>query len=206
MVSSIGLIKELNQLQSYKDQNIKNEMTILIINENSLNFSEINKGNQIYLEKKNKVAFKLGGDEHQFAITEQSYSTGKHYFEVFLETEPYERSLIIGVTTSRSEYNFNPSVVKGFYGYVLSECKKVSSTPSGKSELIEYGDITKMGDRVGVMLEFTSSGLDISFYINKINMGVAFKNLPYNIYYPAVVLGFDGTRCLISNKMIYPDL
>jgi hypothetical protein len=206
MVSSMGIIKELNPIKSYKDQNIKNDISIMIINQCDLAFSDTNKGNLIYLESKNKVAFKSGGDDHQFVIGNQCYTRGKHYFEVFLETEPYERSLIIGVTNSRKEYNLNTADMKGFYGYVLSECKKVSSNASGKTELTEYGDVTKMGDRVGVMLEFTTSGLDISFYINKINMGLAFKGLPNNLYYPGVVLGFDGTRCRISNNMVYPDL
>ncbi len=56
------------------------------------------------------------------------------------------------------------------------------------------------------MMEFFANGLDVSFYINKINMGVAFKGLSINTYYPSVVLGFDGTMLRITNNVGFPDL
>lgn len=96
--------------------------------------------------------------------------------------------------------------MKGFWGFVLSECKKIYNNPSGKVESVEYGDITKMGDRVGIMMEFQATGVDITFYVNKINLGVAFKNLPLGMYYPTAVLGFDGTRVKITNRVGYPDV
>ena len=55
-------------------------------------------------------------------------------------------------------------------------------------------------------MEFTELGLDVSFFINKINLGVAYKSLPFNTYYPCVVLGFDGTRVKMINKVSFPEI
>jgi hypothetical protein len=206
MFSSLGFVKELNTLKTFRDQEIKTETTILILESIRLNFSEINRGSMIYLENKNRIATKQGGDEHQIVQTDQGFLMSKHYFEVILLTEPYERSVIIGISLKRSDFNINSNDMKGFYGFILSECKKVSQGTNNKVELVEYGDITKIGDRVGILMEFFTSGLDVTFFVNKINMGVAFKSLPLNMYFPSVILGYDGTRVRITNNILFPDV
>jgi hypothetical protein len=206
MFSSLGFVKELNILKTFREEEIKTETTILILDPVRLNFSEINRGSMIYLQNKNLIASKQGGDEHQIVLTEQGYSISKHYCEFVLLTEPYERSVIIGLSLKRSDFNINSNDMKGFYGFILSECKKVSQGSNNKVELVEYGDLTKMGDRVGILMEFLPTGLDVSFFINKINMGVAFKSLPLNTYYPSVILGYDGTRVRITNNVEFPDV
>jgi hypothetical protein len=206
MMACLGRIRELNSLKTFREEGIKDEETILILDPLKLKFSEVNKGSMIYLENRNRIASKQGGDDHQVVMTEQGFSISKHYCEVILLTEPYERSVIIGVSIKRSEFNLNSNEMKGFYGFILSECKKVQHGANNKVEMAEYGDLTKIGDRVGILLEFFPNGLDVSFFINKINMGVAFKNLPLTTYYPSVVLGFDGTRVRITNNVTFPDV
>jgi hypothetical protein len=207
LVSSNGKIKELNPYKTFREEQIKMNETILLIPPGNLNFSEITKGHLIWLENRNRTAVKQGGDEPQMVMTEQGYSCGKNYFEFLLETEAIERSVIIGLSLKRTEYtNINVNEIKNFFGYILSECKKVSTNASGKVELVEYGDITKIGDRIGIMTEFTPTGVDVSFWINKVNMGVAFKNLPTATYYPALILGYDGTRVRVTNKVGFPDV
>jgi hypothetical protein len=206
LFTTIGKLKELSVYKSYRDENIGNDALIVLLPVNSINFSDLHKGHLIYLDNNNRTSTKQGGDEHQIVLTEQGYSIGKNYCEVILDTEPYERSVIVGVSLKRNDFNLNPNDVKGFWGFVLSDCKKVTNNAQGKVELTEYGDVCKMGDRVGILVEFTGQGVDISFYINKINMGVAFKSLPQNTYYPGVALGFDSTKVRITNKVGYPDI
>jgi hypothetical protein len=76
---------------------------------------------------------------------------------------------------------------------------------NGQVEQVEYGDLSKMGDRIGILMEFGDKGLDVSFFINKINMGVAFKNLPGGTYYPCVLLYFEGAKVRIMNRVPIPD-
>jgi len=87
--------------------------------------------------------------------------------------------------------------------YVCS-LKKIYNVGS-KVEYEDYGDITKISDKVGILLEFTESGLDITYFINKKNIGVAFKSLPPNTYYPCVVLGYDGTKVKMVNNVSFPE-
>jgi hypothetical protein len=56
------------------------------------------------------------------------------------------------------------------------------------------------------LTEFNSNGVDVSFYINKVNMGVAFKGLPANSYYPVAILGYDGARIRVVSNVQYPDV
>jgi hypothetical protein len=62
-----------------------------------------------------------------------------------------------------------------------------------------------MGDKVGILMEFTEKGLDISFYINKLFLGVAFKGLPPNTYYPCALLLYDGAKVRITNRVPLPE-
>lgn len=198
-------IQEINPLKAFKDEFIGNREIILLLPLGNHYFSEIMKGNMIFLESKNRIAMKQGSDDHQFVFCDKSFNTGKCYTEFVLLTEPYERSIIIGISLKRMEYHFNPAESKNFWGFILSDCKKISYTSSNKTESLEYGDISKIGDRVGIMCEFTSNGLDVSFYINKVNVGIAFKGLPINSYYPVAILGYDGAKIRIASNVQYPD-
>jgi hypothetical protein len=205
LISTKHGIKEINPLSTYKEEEIEDNEILLLLPVSQIAFSEVNKGNFVYLDSRNKIAFKQGSDEHQIVISDQGYSLGKTYCEFILLTEPYEKSVIIGVTPKRVDYNFNPNESKNFWGFILSDCKKMGYK-EGRMELVEYGDVTKIGDRVGILMEATDEGVDITFFINKINMGVAHKGLPPGIYYPGVILGYDGTRVKITNKVGYPDV
>ena len=58
-----------------------------------------------------------------------------------------------------------------------------------------------------MLFEFNDTGLlDISFFVNKINMGVAFKNLPFETYFPCCILYFDGSKVKLESKVAFPDL
>jgi hypothetical protein len=63
-----------------------------------------------------------------------------------------------------------------------------------------------MGDKIGVLLEFTQKGLDVSFFINKLDLGVAFKSLPLTTYYPCVLLYYEGAKVKVSNRVPLPDI
>ena len=89
--------------------------------------------------------------------------------------------------------------------FLIFSCKKIYNE-NGTSQNIDYGDICKMGDKVGMLLEFNSTGLDVSFFINKLDLGIAFKGLPHNIYHPCVVLYYDGAKVKVTNRVPLPDV
>jgi hypothetical protein len=63
-----------------------------------------------------------------------------------------------------------------------------------------------MGDKIGILLEFTTKGLDVSFFINKLDLGVAFKSLPQDTYYPCVLLYYEGAKVKLTNRVPLPDI
>lgn len=76
---------------------------------------------------------------------------------------------------------------------------------SGSPVYSDYGDVCKMGDKVGVLLDFKETGLDVSFFVNKVYFGVAFKNLPKNAYYPCALICYDNCKVKINNQVKIPD-
>jgi hypothetical protein len=73
-----------------------------------------------------------------------------------------------------------------------------------KNENLDYGDVCKMGDKIGMLLEFNEDGLDVSFFLNGIDLGVAFQKLPKNKYFPCVVMLYEGTKVKMSNDIPFP--
>lgn len=63
-----------------------------------------------------------------------------------------------------------------------------------------------MGDKIGMLLEFNNRTLSVRYFINKIDMGLAFKDLPANTYFPCALLLYEGAKIKISNKMCVPDI
>jgi hypothetical protein len=61
-----------------------------------------------------------------------------------------------------------------------------------------------MGDRIGMLLEFNESGLDVSFFINDVDLGIAFSGLKKNKYFPCVIMLYEGTKVEISNLVPFP--
>lgn len=207
MIATNGFIHEINPSKTIKEERIRDNHRIMILREPSCKFSEINKSINVFVESKGKVAYKLGDDEVQLVLSEKFYNLGKKYVEFILETEPYESSIVIGLSLKRGDYNLFLNDPLNFWGFVLSECKRICYNQSNKFESVKYGEPTKCGDRVGIFLEFKSNNtIDVSYFVNKINMGIAFKGLPIKQYYIAVGLRYDGTRVRIVNNVGFPDV
>lgn len=198
-------IRELNPFRSFADEEIRNNETLMILPQKPIYFSEINLGANIFLDMNSSIAFKVGSDDHQLVMADKGFKTGRHYTEFIFKTEPAEKSIIVGLCLMRNDYYFAISDPKGFWGFVPSESKKIGYNEKGVLEKTEYGAQCKINDSIGILLEFTSKGLDISFHINKINFGYAFRNLPIQTYYPCVVLGFDSSRIEIVSSAFFPS-
>ena len=71
----------------------------------------------------------------------------------------------------------------------------------------DYGRVCKLGDKIGVLMEFNESNntLTVSFFVNGENLGVAFEGLEKNVYYPAVVLYYEGTKVKVVEHSNIPE-
>lgn len=63
-----------------------------------------------------------------------------------------------------------------------------------------------INDQVGMMMDFSSEGLAISFYRNKENLGVCYSKLPKGHYYPCVYMKFNESKITLLESVDYPDI
>ena len=124
LISSKGCLRELNQFSCLHEEKISQDQIIIIAPNHPNKFAEKNHGNGITIESGN-IAHKTMGDEIQLALSDKGYNRDTSYTEFILETEPYDKSNIIGVSLSREDYNMND--VTNFWGYVLFDANKISS-------------------------------------------------------------------------------
>ncbi len=155
------------------------------------------------MENQNSIAHNLSGvEDHLVVLCDRGYKSGKNYIEFTLLTEPCQSSTIIGVTHLRSDYYFNMNDHKNFWGYVPSEGTKI-----GNNKTTEVGMPCKINDKVGLLLSFSKTGLDLILFINNVEVCTLFKNLPNShLYYPCSVLKFDGMKIKVSNRVPIPSL
>ncbi len=198
-------LKELHPLRSVKDEELQRNQIILLLPQRKVRFHDSFYGPNILLESNNTIAVKSGSDDLQLVFSDQGYKTGRHYIEFIFETEPAEKSILVGLSLSRSDYYFSIGDPRGFWGFIPSECLKIGYNEKNQIEKKEFGAPCKINDSIGMLLEFTNRGLDVTFFINKVNMGVAFKNLSSQTYYACIALGFDSSKVRIIEEAEFPD-
>ena len=198
-------IHQLNPMECIYENAIQDNELLLYLPIKELSFSEFLKDSSILISKEGKIASKINTDSLQYALGNLCYSFGKHYFEFILLTEPIATSIIVGVATKRNPLDKYIYDVHNFYGLILGDLQKISKI-NGKQEKKEYvKDSFTINDIVGVLLEFKKEGLEISFYKNKICLGIAYNKIKSDkIFYPAVCLGIAGSKVQISNQIDFP--
>lgn len=198
-------IHQLNPIRLIFENFIQEDELLLYLPIKELSFSEFIKGDCITVSKEGKIASKINTDDPQYILGNLFYTFGKHYFEINILTEPIMASVIIGVATKRNPADKYLYDVHNFYGLILSDTQKISKI-NGKQEKREYvKEPFTINDIVGVMMEFKKDGLEISFYKNKINLGVAYTKITNDkIFFPAVSLGIAGSKVQISNQIDFP--
>ena len=196
-------LHEVNVYNSFYEENIKDNITMVLMRPESIKFSQSLKTSHIYLENKRKSATKLDIDDIELCLCDKGFKYGKRYIEFILESEPIEKNIILGLTTERTSYKFNNS--KNFFGFILSDCQIVFNL-NNKMEKCDYGYGTKIGDKIGMLIELTKNEREVTFFVNNVSLGIAFRSLPQMTMYPCVCLGFPGTRIGINSKVDFPSL
>ena len=202
LISSISSLRELCLYKTFEEENIKDNEILLILKPETIKFSPNLKTSHIFLENKRKIATKMDIDDFEFCLSEPGIQYGKRYIEFILESEPFEKNIMIGISLYRNNFRFNES--KDFYGLILSEKQKVYNL-NGKMKTETFDINTKVGDKIGLLLELSFKERILTYYINKTFVGIAFRNLPHEKFYPCVCLGFPGTKIKIDSKIDFPD-
>jgi len=201
-------LRELNPNCTFIESNLQDNELILFFKEIPLTFSSSMKGKSIELSQGYKTAFKTTTDDPQYVLGNNGYSSGRHYFEINLLTDPMIRSVVVGFSTKKDDKNLFAVDIDKFYGFILSDMKKTTiNMRDGGENMEDYGEVCNISDKIGVLFDCKHDGIYINFYRNKKNLGNAFAKLPSNlVYYPTVEIGLCGSKIQINNALDFPDL
>ena len=207
LYSCLKGLRELNINETFIENNLQDNELILFFPEIPLSFSQNMKGKSIELSQAYKTAFKINTDDPQYVLGNIGYSSGRHYFEIDLLTDPMIRSIVVGFSNKNDEKNIFSVDIQKFYGFILSDMKKTIVNLNDNGENMEdYGEVCNINDKIGVLFDCKKDGIYISFYLNKKNLGIAYEKLPKNImYYPTVEMGLCGSKIQINNNVDFPD-
>ena len=207
LYSCLKGLRELNINETFIENNLQDNELILFFPEIPLFFSQTMKGKSIELSQAYKTAFKINTDDPQYVLGNIGYSSGRHYFEIALLTDPMIRSIVVGFSNKNDEQNLFSVDIQKFYGFILSDKKKTIVNLSNNEENMEdYGEVCNINDKIGVLFDCKNDGIYISFYLNKINLGIAYEKLPKNImYFPTVEMGLCGSKIQINNNVDFPN-
>ena len=201
-------LRQLNTGLSFFENDIKDNEILLFFREPSLIFSTTMKDKSIEVSQQGKTAFKINIDDPNYVLGNIGYNCGRHYYEIKLLTDPMIRSIVVGFAIKKEEKNLFSCEMNKFYGYILSDMKKTEIDFSGgeQENMLDYGEMCSINDNIGIMYDCRDDGVNIIFYRNKKNLGIAYKNLPKElIYFPAVEMGFAGSKIQITNDLDFPE-
>ena len=201
-------LRELNTGNTFFENNIFDNEILLFFKEPFLNLSTTMKGKSIEISQQGKTAFKVNTDDPQYVLGNFGYNGGRHYFEIKLLTDPMIRSIVVGLGIKEDEKNLFSYEMDKFYGYILSDMKKTEIGIGGRDQeqIMDYGEVCSINDCIGVLYDCKEDGVNISFYRNKKNLGVAYYNLPKEmIYFPTIEMGLCGSKIQIFNDIDFPE-
>ena len=200
LIFSRGKIKDLTISRKVYEERLEPNQLLLLAPRQPIRFHDTYHGSQIAYEDDGIGIRKIYGEDVEIALVDKAVSHDSFFAEFLLETEPDERGILIGISLSRHDYYVDDYT--GFWGLILSDAKLVSS-----NEQRNYGKTFKIGDKVGISIVFNEKNkVDVEFYQNGVSLGVAFENLEKNVYYPAVILYYEGTRVKIVDNSLKPEM
>lgn len=200
LIYPMGSITELavatNTLEMYR---IPDNSKLILIAQTTFFFDPSAKASGIKLSNNNLSAYKNGESDYQTVLGNLALSSGRNYWEIKIDKFVDEEDIFLGIARKNLNLYTQPSATNLFWGY-LCLCAKRSG-PDGA--IIDYGYAAKLGDTIGVLLEFRSGVGSLSFYRNGTKCGVAFSNLT-GTFYPAVSLFYGEVQVTLDPKAPMP--
>lgn len=127
------------------------------------------------------------GATYSGTIATLGRNTGKWYWEVYIDGPSMDYGGI-GITTSTKE--MQSAYTFGYFNFEYAYL--INGTKCNNYKTSAYGTKLKVGDMLGIALDLDNH--TISFYLNGVNLGVAYSNLPSEIFYPGFNIYTSGKK------------
>lgn len=180
----MGRMRSLSLTESFVDQRVPNNACLILIGKKDFCWDYNRKGRNITLYNNKLTVNKKQENDHETILANVGFDSGRHYWEVIVDTFVDIEDISIGVAKNNIDLYTRASETGNFWGWICTSDRKFESSSCG-NHFSKFGDMCKHGDSVGVLLEFANGIGTLSFYKNKVFVGVAFNNIPPGTYYPA---------------------
>ncbi|CAG9324473.1 unnamed protein product [Blepharisma stoltei] len=192
----MGSIKEIKAADSPLSLKLKSNSTFIALLRQNFYFNENKKANNIEISNNCLTASKKTEEEFETVLCNISLSSELYTWEMTIDLIVDDDDVFIGVADENVALYGHPPDVGLFWGIRCSGGKKFRPE-TGIEDY--FGESVQTGDVVGVKLEYKGDQGWISFQKNGKDYGVAYKNVPINVY-PAVSLYYKRAQVSLNCK------
>ena len=114
------------------------------------------------------TANKKNDTDHETVLANIGFDSGQHYWEITVDAFVDLEDIYVGVAKHNIGLYTRATDTGWFWGWIWTGDKKFESTPWG-NHLSTFGGMWKLGDIVGILLEFNNGIGSLFFYKNKVN-------------------------------------
>ena len=115
-----------------------------------------------------KTANKKQETDYENVLANIGFDIGRHYWEVTIHTLVDPEDIYIGIAKNNIGLYTRATESGWFWGWICAAGRKFESTPVG-NQSSQFGEMCKIGDVIGLLLEFNNGIGSLSFYRNKVS-------------------------------------
>ncbi|CAG9313725.1 unnamed protein product [Blepharisma stoltei] len=194
LIYPMGSMKEIKPTDSPFTLKLKSHSTFIALLRQNLYWNENKKAANIEISNNGMTASKKTEEEFETVLCNMCLSSGLCTWEVKVDLIVDDDDIFIGVADENVALYGHPPDVGLFWGLRCSGGKKFKPE-TGIEDY--YGESVQTGDIICVRLEYKGDQGSISFLRNGKDYGVAYTNVPINVY-PAVSLYYKRAQVSIN--------
>ena len=168
----MGSLRNLSfyQDQTFIDQGIPQDARLVFVGQQSFTWDLNQKGPNINLLNNKLTANKKSEVDYESVLGTMAISSGQHYWEIRIDKFVDLDDIIIGVVQKGVDLKMRIFETGKLYGWICTGGRKIFPSPDGVGpQAKEYGGCSKIGDVLGVILEFKNGIGSLSFLSNGVS-------------------------------------
>jgi hypothetical protein len=107
---------------------------------------------------------------YETVLANIGFDSGSHYWEISIDAFVDIDDVYIGVARNNVSLYTAATESSSFWGWVATGDRKFETVPVMGKQQSNFGGMCKIGDIVGVLLEFNNGVASVSYYKNKVTL------------------------------------